>query len=249
MLGLTGTTGKIGKAVLNALLSRSLIPPSNSSSAPLQTPQTPNSTTSNPKVSKAFTGVDKLLLISTPQNDLDFNNAPHGQGREKHHFAAIDAAREAGVKHIVYASLAFGLESKTGVMRAHLRTEAYLKTLTDIKWTIVREGLYQESWPLYAGFYDTVADAREEVVVAGDGPVSMISLEDLGVANALVLMDWSGMYEGQFFYLSPRKSISMTEVLEMVSEIRGKDVRLKIVSEREYVDYYAKKGFPRAMLE
>lgn len=197
----------------------------------------------------AFAGADKLLLISTPQNDLDYNDAPHGQGREKHHFAAIDAAREAGVKHIVYASLAFGLESKTGVMRAHLRTEAYLKTLTDIKWTIVREGLYQESWPLYVGFYDTAADPREELVVAGDGGLSMISLEDLGIANALVLADTSGKYDGQLFFLSPRETVSMTEVLKMVSEIKGKEIKLKIVSDQEYIDHYAEKGFPRAMLE
>ncbi|KAF7908458.1 uncharacterized protein EAF01_004213 [Botrytis porri] len=197
----------------------------------------------------AFSGVDKLLLMSTPQDDLDYHNVPHGQGREKHNFAAIDAARESGVKYIVYASLAFGLESKAGVMRAHLRTEAYLTTLADIKWTIVREGLYQESWPLYAGFYDTVADSREEVVVAGDGGVSMISLEDLGIADALVLVDRSGMYEEEFLYLSPRESVFLNEVLKTVSRIKGREIRLKIVSEWEYVEYYAEKGFPRAMLE
>ncbi|KAM0171501.1 hypothetical protein ACHAPF_008103 [Botrytis cinerea] len=263
MLALTGTTGKIGKAVLQALLSRSLISPSeliictssNPSDAKFndfksQGIQVRKSDYNSPSSMKsAFAGADKLLLISTPQNDLDYNDAPHGQGREKHHFAAIDAAREAGVKHIVYASLAFGLESKTGVMRAHLRTEAYLKTLTDIKWTIVREGFYQESWPLYVGFYDTAADPREELVVAGDGGLSMISLEDLGIANALVLADTSGKYDGQLFFLSPRKTVSMTEVLKMVSEIKGKEIKLKIVSDQEYIDHYVEKGFPRAMLE
>ncbi|TGO46532.1 hypothetical protein BOTNAR_0581g00070 [Botryotinia narcissicola] len=263
MLALIGTTVKIGKAALNAILSRSLISPSEliicTSSDPSdakfdtlksQGIQVRKSDYNYPSTMKsAFAGVDKLLLISTPQNDLDFNNAPYGQGREKHHFVAIDAAREAGVKYIVYASLAFGLESKTGVMRAHLRIEAYLKTLTDIKWTIVLEGLYQESWPLYVGFYDTVADPREELVVAGDGPLSMISLEDLGIANALVLADKSGRYEGQFFYLSPRKTVSLTEVLKTVSQIKGKEIKLKIVSDQEYIDYYAEKGLPKAMLE
>jgi hypothetical protein len=64
---------------------------------------------------------------------------------------AIDAARRAGVKHIYYTSLAFGSPSKAGVMRAHLRTEAYLATLSDLKVTVIREGLYNESWPLYLG--------------------------------------------------------------------------------------------------
>ena len=50
------------------------------------------------------------------------------------------AAQKAGVEHIYYTSLAFGPESNAGVMRAHLRTEAFLKGLGDIKFTIIREG-------------------------------------------------------------------------------------------------------------
>ena len=89
-----------------------------------------------------------------PQISLDFDNAPSGQGREKHHMAAVNAAKEAGVKQIIYTSLAFGGNSGAGVMRAHLRTEAYLKGLEEkgvVKVTVIREGLYNSSWPLYLG--------------------------------------------------------------------------------------------------
>ncbi|KAB8294962.1 hypothetical protein EYC80_006915 [Monilinia laxa] len=219
MLALTGTTGKIGSAVLSGILENKLISPSELIICTSSNPFDPkfdafrsqgihvrNSNYNDPtSMVSAFTGATKLLLISTPQNHLDNNNAPYGQGREKHHFAAIDAAMKAGVKHIVYASLAFGLDSKAGVMRAHLRTEEYLRGLADIKWTILREGLYQESWPLYLGLFETVGDEREEVVVAGDGGLSWVALSDLGVANALVLADSTGKYDGKLFYLSPKK--------------------------------------------
>ena len=70
---------------------------------------------------------------------MDFNDAPLWSGRELHHRRAIDAAREAGVKHIYYTSLAFANPSKASVMRAHIRTEAYLKEeCDDISWTIIR---------------------------------------------------------------------------------------------------------------
>ena len=72
---------------------------------------------------------------------MDYNDAPLWQGREKHHRAAIDAALEAGVKHIYYTSLGFSNPSKAGVMRAHIRTEEYLHNLEKegkVKVTIIR---------------------------------------------------------------------------------------------------------------
>jgi hypothetical protein len=63
----------------------------------------------------SFRGCTKLFLFSTPQISLDFNNVQHGQGREKHHFAVIDAALKAGVRYINYTSLAFGGDSGRGL--------------------------------------------------------------------------------------------------------------------------------------
>lgn len=187
MLALTSTTGKLGSATLKAILEHKLISPSNlviCTSSPLTSPKLNaykaqglqiRSFDFNSPDSAAFTGCTKLFLVSTPQIALDFNDAPLGEGREKHHFAAIDAARKAGVKHVVYTSLAFGSASEAGVMRAHSRTERYLRELEmegvmDV--TIIREGLYNSSWPLYLGYFDVGRDERDEIVVAGDGRVS-----------------------------------------------------------------------------
>ncbi|PQE07162.1 hypothetical protein CJF31_00004814 [Rutstroemia sp. NJR-2017a BVV2] len=264
MLALTGTSGNIGGATLKAILEHKLIPASElviCTSSPPSDDKFETYTSQGISVResdydrpetmvKAFAGCDKLFLVSTPRNHLDYNNAPYGQGREKHHFAAINAAREAGVKHIFYASLAFGLESKAGVMRAHIRTEKYLKSLTDIKYTIIREGLYQESWPLYLGFYDRENDTRDEVVIAGDGKLSMPAIPDLGVANALILADESGKYDGKLFYLSSSTAYTLQEILDIVSKIRGKEQKTKIVSPEEYVEYYAeRRDAAKPMLE
>jgi hypothetical protein len=130
---------------------------------------------------------------------MDYNNAPLWQGREKHHRAAIDAALEAGVKHIYYTSLAFSSTSTAGVMRAHLRTESYLHDLEKegkVKITIVREGLYSEGWPVAFGYYDLKDDTREEIVVAGDGGLSFTSIADICFGTAKVIAGsgeyWSG---------------------------------------------------------
>ncbi|KAI1807758.1 NAD(P)-binding protein [Daldinia bambusicola] len=230
---------------------------------------------------KALEGVDRFFLVSTPHVQLDFDRrggdgdgegeggweeVPDGEGREKHHRVAIDAAARAGVSRIYYSSLAFAFDrasktgkrassssssSKAGVMRAHLRTEAYLARLRAAgKFegvTVVREGLYAESWPLYLGYFSpdgAGADAdRTEVPLAGDGTICWTAIADLGVASAVVL---STADEGEFkdstFYLSTRpgsgSAKNMAEIAALVGKARGKEVRVKVVGRAEHERYY-----------
>ncbi|KAI8961070.1 NAD(P)-binding protein [Daldinia sp. FL1419] len=219
-------------------------------------------------------GVERFFLVSTPHVGLDFDRAvdsgdgdgerkweevPSGQGRERHHRVAIDAAVKAGVKHIVYSSLAFAFDpatrsgkssSKAGVMRAHLRTEAYLAGLRKQgkldSVTVIREGLYAESWPLYLGYFSPDGGGkdrdRSEVPLAGDGKISWTAIPDLGVANALVLASPSGEFANRTFYLSTRASSAknMSEIAGVVGAARGKEVKVKKVSREEHERYYVK---------
>jgi uncharacterized protein YbjT (DUF2867 family) len=261
MLALTGCTGKIGGAVLQAILRHALLPPTtlvvctSSSiddmrwdSMKEQGLVIRQSNYDDPdSMLKAFNGCTKLFLVSTPCVQLDFHNAL--VGRERHHINAIQAAQKAGVEHIYYTSLAFASESKAGVMRAHLRTEAFLKGLTDIKITIIREGLYNESWPLYLGYYSLDNDARREIFTAGDGLISWTAISDLGLATALVLADPSAKYAGRTFYLSNPRANSLKDITTMISKIKKGEVRLKAVSREDYVDFYTGMGRDRGSVE
>ncbi|KAF7517775.1 hypothetical protein G7054_g13700 [Neopestalotiopsis clavispora] len=219
MLAIVGASGKLGGATLAALLSYKLAAPSEIVAI---TSSQPRSETWKSLESKGVTvrhgtfedgatleaalqGCDKFFLVSTPKVELDYNDAPEGQGREKHHYVAIQAALRAGVGHIYYSSLAFGRPSKAGVMRAHIRTETYLESLgaeNKVAVTVMREGLYSESWPLYLMGVDPKSltalgidhegneeggSGEVEVRVPGDGKVSWTAIEDLGLASALVL--------------------------------------------------------------
>lgn len=256
-VALTATTGKIGGAVLNSVLEHNLLPPSSliicTSSDPEDArwqdlkskgAQIRKSNYDDPEsMIRAFSGCTKIFLVSTPKIELDYGDAPPGHGRERQHFNAINAARAAGVQHIYYTSLAFGSQSKTGVMQAHLRTEAYLARLKDMKVTVIREGLYNESWPLYLGFYFGLKnDERDEVVVAGDGPVSWTSIADLGLGTALVLADPSTKYDGKTIYLSQTRTATLKDVAKIVSDVKGREIALKIVSSDEFCRHYVENG-------
>lgn len=184
---------------------------------------------------------------------MDYNDAPLWQGREKHHRAAIDAALEVGVEHIYYTSLAFANPSKAGVMRAHIRTEEYLKELEKkgrVKVTILREGLYNESWPLYFGYYFGLKEEqRSEIVVAGDGEVSWTGIDDMAYGTAKVLAASSEQWSGKTFYLSQKETKSLKGVAEIVSKEMGREVILKEVSRKEYEEYYIERGVERASVE
>ncbi|KAI1161868.1 hypothetical protein F5B18DRAFT_422878 [Nemania serpens] len=229
---------------------------------------------------RALEGVDTLFLISTPNIGLDFGVATDfdgtaaddaasakssgaNPGRESHHKNAIDAAVKVGVKWITYSSLAFGFSggaartSKAGVMRAHLRTEEYLRSVSaahDVRVTVLREGLYNESWPLYLGYFDAgrAQSERDVVVLAGDGRVSWTAIRDLGVASALVLSSTNGEFFDLTFYLSTRPATAKTmgDVARLVGEARGRDVAVKIVGRGEHERFYVEEmGKPGPAVE
>jgi uncharacterized protein YbjT (DUF2867 family) len=185
---------------------------------------------------------------------MDYNDAPLWHGREKHHRAAIDAAISVGVTHIYYTSLAFANPSKASVMRAHERTEKYLKDLekqAKVKVTILREGLYNESWPLYFGYYFGLKqEERQEVLIAGDGQISWTSIPDMAYATAKVLSERSEKWAGKTFYLSQKRTWSLKDIAGIVSKVRGEEVTLRHIDRKEYEDFYVgEKGMEKPSVE
>lgn len=281
-IAIVGASGKLGGATLAALLQHNLAAATDIIALTSSTPDSASPTWAKLTATgaqvrharfedpatfeRALQGVDRLFLVSTPNIALDFG-VPldfdgEARGRESHHINVIDAAVKAGVQWITYSSLAFAAGkdgiSKAGVMRAHLRTEAYLRAKSGIRFTILREGLYNESWPLYLGYFDVEGAAAERDVVrlAGDGRICWTAIRDLGVASALVIASGSGEEEegfvGKTVYLSTRPETARTvgEVARVVGERRGRDVRVEIVGRQEHERFYVEElGLPRGAVE
>ncbi|MCJ1439991.1 MAG: hypothetical protein MMC23_000472 [Stictis urceolatum] len=255
-IAITGASGKIGSAILHNLLKHSLALSSEITVTTSTHPTPPSllpyeaqgvsirhaTFDSPPSLVTAFSGCDKLILVSTPRISMDWT--PSSGGREAHHIAAITAAREAGVKHVYYTSLGFDSDrSKAGVMRAHNATERFLAgTDEGMGWTVIREGLYCESWPLYLGHGAGAEEERKEVVLCGsrDGRVSWASIDDLGLGTAVLASEEEGKWRGRTVLLSTTSSCTMGDVAGMVGVARGREVWLKEVSEEEHVEYYVK---------
>ncbi|KAK3720876.1 hypothetical protein LTR37_003539 [Vermiconidia calcicola] len=252
MLAIVGASGKLGFATLTALLDSDMLKPeeivcttsSDSGSQKLEAArkrgvQVRRAHWDDQKsFESAFQGCDKLFLISSSRIQKDFGEAPEGKGREADHYGALEAAEVAGVKHVYYTSLAFAKPSKSRVMKAHERTEDWFKAQSDLKYTVLREGLYNESWPLYLGHFNFPGDDGTEIPVAGDSKISWTAIPDLGFATAKILSAPSDEWAGKTCYLSQSQSHTLKEVAEMVSKARGKETKVKVVDRTEHEKYY-----------
>lgn len=250
---LTGTTGGLGSSVLSHLLRLNLLPPSslivslhNPSSASSTSLETRRGDLTDPtSLRTAFTGAETLFLVSYPSIAFEERVTAHRN--------AIDACKAVGVKRIVYTSLAFGGladDSVTEVMRAHLATEAYLKA-SGLEWIIIREGIYAESWSLYAGFL-SLEDGKE-IVVPSDGGVAWVSRHDLGEATARILTRVRGFsllassgglhssqadeFVNRTILLTGPHAITLWSLATLLRSHLSRPINLRIVSLVEYVSY------------
>ncbi|KAJ9122644.1 hypothetical protein QFC24_004072 [Naganishia onofrii] len=194
-----------------------------------------------------FDGVKTLNLISYPSIE------------HEHRFevakAAIDSARVSGVRHIFYSSLAFGGLTpdppfRAQVMLAHLDTEAYLRPLHEhdpeqFSYTVVRVGLYSESFPIYTASFDInrpPKDGKIRVPHDGDGPgIAWAKRHELGEAVAKLI----AMYEhdperfpwkNKLMVLSGPRAYSLNETAKVFSDILGREITVQEVSVDEYAN-------------
>jgi len=164
--------------------------------------------TDSASIAEAVTGVNTVVLVSSSEV---------GQ-RVAQHTAVIDAAKAAGVSHIIYTSAPRATTSALVLAPEHKATEELI-TASGIPFTILRNGWYTEN---YAG---TIVQAAATGVVAasvGDGLVSSASRADFADAAAVVARGTG--HEGKVYELSGDTAWSHSELAATIGEVLGRDV-------------------------
>ncbi|KAL0479691.1 quinone oxidoreductase [Acrasis kona] len=189
----------------------------------------------------AFDGLSTLNIISYPSFE--------GEARFLRHKTAIDAARKSGVSHIFYSSLAFGGnctdDSVALVMEAHLKTERYLKEIaasdSSFTYTVVRIGLYSESFPIYTASFDLNAPTSEiRIPHNGTGPgIAWAKREELGEAMARLISKYQNSdhkfpFVNQTILLSGPRVWTLNETVALFSILLKIPIHIKEVSIEEY---------------
>lgn len=181
---------------------------------------------SNPAtLASALAGIDTLLLISSSEI---------GQ-RTAQHRNVIDAARQAGVKHIVYTSLLHADTSPLDLAVEHVETERLLKA-SGIAHTVLRNGWYTEN---HTGSVPAALAGGAFIGSAGAGRISSAPRADYAEAAATVLTGTG--HQGKTYELAGDESYTLADLAAEVSRQTGQQIPYKNLPEAEYAA--ALKGF------
>ena len=180
----------------------------------------------------AFKGINKLLLIS----GSDIVN------RDRQHQNVVKAAKEAGVKHIVYTSFERKNETETSpiafVSASHIATENWIKS-SGMHYTILRNNLYMDLLPW---FFGKKVMETGVFLPAGDTKAAFALRDDMAEATANVLITEG--HENKVYNFSNTENVSVGEMAASLSEITGKEVPYTSPSTEVYVETLTNANVP-----
>ncbi len=238
--GITGTTGQLGRLVVGKLkekgvLSENLIAlvRTPAKAADLQIEAREFDYAKPESLPQALEGIDRLLLISG--NEI-------GQ-RATQHANVIKAAKEAGVKWIVYTSLLHADTSSLSLAEEHLITEKALKA-SGIAYTILRNGWYTEN---YTGSVAGAVAGGAFIGSAGNGKIASAARVDFAEAAAVVLTSLG--QEGKIYELAGDEAYTLSDLAAEISRQTGKDIPYKNLSEVEYANALKGFGLPEGLAQ
>ncbi len=235
--GITGATGQLGRLVVEKLKEKTTaadlvaLVRTPEKAADLGIEARPFDYSKPETLAASLKGIDHLLLISG--NEV-------GQ-RKQQHENVINAAKEAGVKWIVYTSLLHADKSTLGLAPEHLATEVALKA-SGIPYTILRNGWYTEN---YTAAVPGAIQAGAFTGSAGDGKISSAARVDYAEAAAVVLT--SEGHQGKVYELAGDETYTLTDLSAEISRQTGKDIPYKNLPEADYAEVLKGIGLPEGI--
>ena len=242
MIAVTGATGQLGRLVIEALLKKV---PAEQIVAAVRSPEKAadlaakgvtvrKADYSQPDtLMSAFSGVDKLLLIS---------GSEVGQ-REAQHQAVINAAKSASVKFIAYTSLLHADSSPLGLGVEHRATEALLQA-SGIPFALLRNGWYTEN---YAASIAPALTHHAFIGSAGEGRIASAARRDYAEAAAEVIS--RDDQAGKIYELAGDDSYTLAEFAADIARQSGEQVDYVNLSPAEFAAALKGAGLPDGLAE
>jgi len=236
-IAVTGATGHLGQLVVNGLLDKGtshdiIAIARNEGKA---TPLADRGATIRvapyndvDALKMAFSGVDKLLLISSSEV---------GQRLEQHS-NVINAAQAANVKHIVYTSVDKANTTTLILAPDHKATEAMIQQ-SGLTYTILRNNWYTEN---YKDRIETARQTGSVTAAVGEGRVASATRADFA-AGAIAVLLGTG-HEGKIYELGGDHAWDYHELAQTISEMIGQPVTYNAVDTPTLIEILKGVGLP-----
>ncbi|WP_374968309.1 SDR family oxidoreductase [Terrabacter sp. BE26] len=176
----------------------------------------------------AFTGVDRLLLVSG--SEVGRRTAQHGN--------VVDAAKRAGVAFLAYTSITRADTSDLVLAEEHRATEELLAA-SGLPHALLRNSWYLEN---YIGQLPVFLAHGTVLGAAGTGRVSAATRADYAEAAAVVLAGHG--HEGAVYELGGDTAFTMGELAEAVGRMAGQEVVYRDMSVADYTAALVGAGLP-----
>ncbi|MFZ3273800.1 MAG: SDR family oxidoreductase [Lutibacter sp.] len=241
---ITGATGQLGKATIGFLLQKGIA--ANEISALARDEGKAAALKSkgiNVKIGNyddvdslrsAMQGIETMLLISSSEMT---------KSRAIQHINAIKAAKENGVKHIIYTGFMRTHEDPESplwfIAEDHVETEKYLKE-SGITYTIFANGFYMDMLMDYVG--EQILESKTIFVPAGEGKINFVLRSEVAEALANVLT--TNGHENKTYNIGIEQPVSFVEIAKYISEITGVAINYVSPEPDAYQQTLLKYGVP-----
>ncbi|MBS5939693.1 MAG: NmrA family NAD(P)-binding protein [Clostridium sp.] len=183
---------------------------------------------------EAFANADRLALISMPFV---------GPKRQKAHRQAIDAAKAAGVKQIIYTSLVNAADETNPSVekKDHIYTENYIKD-AGLDYIFLRNSQYAEA--MITNYFTYVKGDGVLKNSQGDGKMAYISRVDCGKAVAYALHRGSEYHES-ILNINGLELMTISDFIEYGNEATGNHISYQEITDEENYQIWDAMGVPR----
>jgi uncharacterized protein YbjT (DUF2867 family) len=181
---------------------------------------------SKESVVSALKGIEKLYLVSAGPNGIDLE------------INTIDAAKKAGVRHVVKLSVIGADAPALTFSKWHARAEKHLMG-SGLAWTMVRPGNFMSNALMWVPTMKTQGAFYQPT---GEGRWAAIDPADIG-AVAVAALTGSG-HEGKAYTLTGPESLNAAQYAAKLSSAIGKPVKFVDVPPEAAKDGMLKSGIP-----
>jgi uncharacterized protein YbjT (DUF2867 family) len=155
----------------------------------------------------ALAGVEKVFLLRPPAiSDV-----------KRHLLPVVRAAKDAGVRHIVFLSL-LGVEKNQVV--PHAKVERFILE-AGVPHTFLRPSFFMQN--LSTTHRDDIREHGELFVPAGKGRTGFIDARDIAAVAARTLLEDG--HEGKAYDLTGSEALTYAEVAALFTEVLGRPIR------------------------
>ncbi len=176
-----------------------------------------------------FAGVERMFLMRPPQ----IGNVRRDM------LPALEAARAAGVRRVVFLSLQ-GADRIP--IAPHRKVEQWLES-SGMEWTFVRAAFFMEN--LSTTHAADIRDRDEIPVPAGNGRTAFVAARDVAAVAAIALLS-EGHAERAYTPTGP-VALTYTDVAAILSDVLGRPVRYTAPGPLTYWRHARAGGMPRGM--